>query len=338
MQFRKCVPFAAVAVVLSFICALQVIAAEPMESESEGFQLQNTPHIYGVVPGSDIWQSLSLNERVEACDISENEVNAMTTEALLSTVLEYPFIVNIYAYNSLGEGIEAVSEYFPGIIELLERENAEEVLQEYLASVKPLGSTDSPCFTTMCALDLLSIVQSSRTEEVVAYTQRTASKLIVNTPAGSPVVAIVDLAWSDHELTNLSYEISLKGQYLLTYPGIEVIDDVNPTYNCFSYAFYYASSANHYWINAGATYLNDGSYVDDPLPNTGSRIIYVVSDEATGGYNLVHAGIAVGPVINYMQARVVSKWGTNALFEHNANECPYAIGTEVAYVQRNPSL
>ena len=36
----------------------------------------------------------------------------MTTKALVETVVNYPLIINIYAFNTFEDGVHSVSEYF----------------------------------------------------------------------------------------------------------------------------------------------------------------------------------------------------------------------------------
>lgn len=55
----------------------------------------------------------------------------MTTYAVLITTLNYPFIINIYAYETINEGIDIVREYFPPLEELLTRDDASQVISLY---------------------------------------------------------------------------------------------------------------------------------------------------------------------------------------------------------------
>ena len=74
-------------------------------------------HVYSVLPGTDEWLDLgSLEARREACYVSVEEADSMTTRALAQTVLDYPFIVDMYAFDSLAEGVETVSIRFPAAL------------------------------------------------------------------------------------------------------------------------------------------------------------------------------------------------------------------------------
>ena len=122
--------------------------------------LSDEAHVYDVVPGSSEWNELEPEERYEACAVSESEVQGMTTRALVETVLNYPYLINIYAYDSLSLGIEEVSEYFPGVQELLNRSDATEALEEYLASkvdVQNAGEVDLASYDAKTLIGFISM-------------------------------------------------------------------------------------------------------------------------------------------------------------------------------------
>lgn len=91
-----------------------------------------TPYEYPVTRRSSEWNVLSIEERREACDVSEEILKNMTTGALVETVIAYPLLPDILAYDSLEMGLEHMSSHFGGINELKGRQDACECLQEYL--------------------------------------------------------------------------------------------------------------------------------------------------------------------------------------------------------------
>ena len=92
-----------------------------------------TPYPYPILPGTDEWNSLTMDERIEVSFVSSEIAEKMTTDALFLTTLNYPFIINIYAYSSPAEGIDIVREYFPPLEELFHRADAYQVVSAYLA-------------------------------------------------------------------------------------------------------------------------------------------------------------------------------------------------------------
>ncbi|MDD2358698.1 MAG: hypothetical protein PHX13_12380, partial [Thiovulaceae bacterium] len=61
---------------------------------------------------------------VDACQIPENILKAITTRALVETCLSYPLYLNYMAYNDLDQGIISVISRFNGLSELYSRSNA----------------------------------------------------------------------------------------------------------------------------------------------------------------------------------------------------------------------
>lgn len=95
-------------------------------------QIIEEPYVYEILPGTEEWVSMSPEERYESCYVSRDIAEKMTTDALVETVLNYPFWINVYTYNTLEEGVDAVASYFPPLSELLSRNDALEVLEDYI--------------------------------------------------------------------------------------------------------------------------------------------------------------------------------------------------------------
>ena len=82
---------------------------------------------------TEVWESLdSHEEMLDTCNIPDEVLKKMSTEELLNLVLEYPLLIDITAYDSWNDGLEALAEDFNGIRELLNREDgAEQLLDAY---------------------------------------------------------------------------------------------------------------------------------------------------------------------------------------------------------------
>lgn len=91
----------------------------------EPMQMIDEPHVYELLPGMAEWKFASLSKRRAACYISREEAEHMTTDALLETVLNYPFMVDMYAFNSLEYGVKVVCQRFPALDVLLRRQDVE---------------------------------------------------------------------------------------------------------------------------------------------------------------------------------------------------------------------
>jgi hypothetical protein len=88
---------------------------------------------YPVVPGMEEWKKLkSLPEMAVACQVPEDILGSMTTEALIETVVNYPLFINLFAYENKKTGLEHVKGYFNGLQELYERDDAIEKMEIYI--------------------------------------------------------------------------------------------------------------------------------------------------------------------------------------------------------------
>lgn len=118
-----------IAVVL--VCSVLLSACADSDDRCNSYTIA-TPYAYPVTPDMDEWNSLSIDEKMSLSYVDENIVKNMTTEAVLITTLNYPFIVNIFAYGKAERGIDVVKGYCSALAELLEREDAPQVISSYL--------------------------------------------------------------------------------------------------------------------------------------------------------------------------------------------------------------
>ena len=92
-------------------------------------------YIFPVRPGMPEWIELkTFAERLKVCQVPEPILEDMSTEALVETCLNYPFLGNITLFTTLNQGLEAVISNFNGLRELVERQDAGvELLKKYQA-------------------------------------------------------------------------------------------------------------------------------------------------------------------------------------------------------------
>lgn len=101
--------------VILLIPSFNVIATEPLYTD-------DIPYSFPIVPGMTDWMQLQTKqEMLEVCQIPEDKLSNMTTEALLETVLNYPLIVDCYAYDSIEDACTMMSGSFNGFNELFSR-------------------------------------------------------------------------------------------------------------------------------------------------------------------------------------------------------------------------
>ena len=144
------------------VCAAAAVCflTDPME-KPEG---ADTPYEYPVRPGMDAWaQYQSLEEQIEACQVPEELLSAMTTEALVETVADYPLLVNILAYSNPGDGDAGIIRgagdvmgYCNALKELSRRPDALPAVQVKQAELEqdesPEAAVKATCFRAIAGL------------------------------------------------------------------------------------------------------------------------------------------------------------------------------------------
>lgn len=73
---------------------------------------------------------------LDVCQIPEDKLQGMTTEALLETVLAYPLITDYYAYNSIEDACDIMYNEFNGFRELFSKNDVRTVLTENMKKQK----------------------------------------------------------------------------------------------------------------------------------------------------------------------------------------------------------
>ena len=92
----------------------------------------DTPYEYPILPGTQAWLDLGdVIARRSACQVPTEILERMTTDALLLTVLDYPFLHDIYAFNTMQMGYEAVRNHCNSLREFENRPDYLDVLSRY---------------------------------------------------------------------------------------------------------------------------------------------------------------------------------------------------------------
>ena len=105
---------------------------------------------------------MSLKERREAVFVDTDIANAMTSQALLLTVIRYPFIVDIFAYDDCDNGVDAVRTYCPPLDVFINRTDAIQTCKDYLDPAEE--SLEEESFEKIVVRQLLQYLTYNRTE------------------------------------------------------------------------------------------------------------------------------------------------------------------------------
>ena len=89
------------------------------------------PYEYPVTPDDAEWVEFdSHQEMIDACQIPEEILNNMSTEALVETVLNYPLLYDMLVWENQSHGVQSVISSFNGLSALLSREDGPELLAD----------------------------------------------------------------------------------------------------------------------------------------------------------------------------------------------------------------
>lgn len=281
---------------------------------SQGASFSDQAHIYEVLPGENEWNSMTVGERLDACYVGEEEAANMTTDALVETVLNYPYLINIYAYNSLEEGIAMVSEHFSGLNELLSRTECAQKLQSFLVENHDSHSVNNIDTKQFMAQRLYEYALDTSSNSIDLARAQVG---YVYTPKHTRVTASYNLTWADTKLTEQEAN-AINQSMLKTYPGVSLLRSANPSYNCHSYAWHSTSSSNKYWINDPTAYTTDGSYFSS-FSKSPNKITYKQLSDGSIIYSGIVTSSSGKPTV------VTSKWGALGLFSHAKANCPYNV-------------
>jgi hypothetical protein len=100
---------------------------------------------YPVKPGSAEWKKFKSHEEMaEACRIPEHILPSLSTEELTELCLRYPLLNDVFAFNSLNDGLDRLFDDFNGIGALLDRKDASKNLTvQYALKIRDCSFLDS---------------------------------------------------------------------------------------------------------------------------------------------------------------------------------------------------
>ena len=327
--------------VLAFttICFMMIgmfcIGSYAVSDQSSASQALNTAFQYPVTQEDAGWENLNtLEKKIEACEVPNGTVEHMTTKALVETVVNYPLIINIYAFNTFEDGIQSVSEYFNGLSELISRKDAMEELAAYSEQNDVWDENTDVSF--YCAKDLLAYLESKMQNSTTSDIDPTnppeggGRAVDINTPGGNTTFGSHNLSWGSFEGLTYEKSVAIREGFMRTYESTVLLGEITPMYNSHSYAwlrdyqddvrficdeFPEDNEYTNYWLKTPEDIIDESSYVE--TDEEVGAIAYYTSDHSAVVYSLPSRGEPV----------VISKWGSNSLFRHELSDCPYGYGS-----------
>lgn len=108
-------------------------------SDDEYYPEDYSGYIYPIRPGTAEWYTLdSHSDMIEACTIPDDILSSMTTDELMESILAYPLIVDMFAYDDWSVGFQVVASRFNGLQEFLNRSDSPSALVNVFATQEPL--------------------------------------------------------------------------------------------------------------------------------------------------------------------------------------------------------
>ena len=128
---------------------------------------QNTSgDVYYPVVFTSEWKTLSRNERVAACRLSQEEISEMNTTDFITKLLQNPFMVDLYAFDSFELGYQHLKNDFPEISALESRADlGSSLIDVYQAIPVATSKDESNNILPLSFLEIL-IAQPDMTENL----------------------------------------------------------------------------------------------------------------------------------------------------------------------------
>lgn len=310
--------------VFSLAFALLVCFSLPAEASS----------VYKYTPDDTQWSLLSLDERKDSTRISSSKVSSMSDQELIKAIEEYPFLIDIYAFDNISMGIEHLQDECDAYKELLSRDTGALSLSEAITKGTGISSESSILKEELSALLLYQPAFASKAnicdfksiEKLSNVTKTFGTPLYRSSMVTTPNGTIVPVLTPGCSHTAGEHD-AMDADIMNSYPNISRISRGTCKYNCHSYAWYSQSTSNTYWINTPVAYMSDGSYSKVMSGINSSSITASYGDRVFWGTNsspihsaILHSSSSGVPLATRI---VYSKWGPLGVFKHQVSVSPY---------------
>ncbi len=329
-----------------FVCVIPASGASFSNTDSENYSI-HTAYEYPITPSNEEWLQMESHlERVGVCQIPADILGAMSTDALVETIANYPLLVDVLLFDRAEDAYQTILGGFNGFQELEKRPDALAALTDFIENNEEIQDD----FIRKAALEVIALAGdfvssdiSTQSVKCPAYSDayvvypellNSSSELLSNaamplsdwpkTPSGNDVKDYYVYYDRTPELSQVDKN-AIEEEVIAVY-GLYPSRDATRKYNCHSYAWHDQSTSNLWWID------NPNDYISDPLvtrvysPRAGDRITYQVT--STGKYE--HSGIVESVAANGT-ILIKSKWGAWGLYIHSIDNCPAIYGRYTTY-------
>ncbi len=113
---------ATVSVCLTLTFSSTIAIAENIQLDSKKVNASDITEFYDNVIEQPIWSNtVSRIERGKMVQIPEDMLSDLSTDDLIEAVLDYPFFIDVYAFNNIQTAVDIMYDSFNGLRELTSR-------------------------------------------------------------------------------------------------------------------------------------------------------------------------------------------------------------------------
>ena len=126
------------ALIIAVLLLVVVAIPSPMHAESLtklSLSAEAESWYYPVLPGDEEWATLDPWEAYEVCNMPEHLLKVCSTERLAELFLDYPFLLDVWAFEDEKMGLEMIIHRSNIGREFFDRENAIDILLDVYGSI-----------------------------------------------------------------------------------------------------------------------------------------------------------------------------------------------------------
>lgn len=115
-------------------------------------------YVYPVTLESEQWASLSgHSEQIDVCRIDQKTIDQLSTQQLVYAVLDYPLIMDMFAWDTYKMGYSALTDYCDALIALEHREDAPQTILKVYQTLPTLkaGNVDLEAMMDLYTLEVI---------------------------------------------------------------------------------------------------------------------------------------------------------------------------------------
>lgn len=281
-------------------------------------------------------------------NISTDDLENKSTEELAQSILNEDIMISLFASNlSISYTYEQLKSFTPELYELDSRSDAAyEIANLYLNSYNELSYIEKFCLGSLLTESKFSNDLSEETLKTIYSLRSTANtqteqtsnlysngysstNLVAPTSTTTSVtrsVADIDVTtvggnevvlWKTTGDFTISEIADINNSYSSSFPDNTLLSNPTTQYNCHSYAWYYQSTSNRYWLYDCTPYTYDThiSCSVTSTPTVGAICVYF---DING--SAVHSGIVQS--VSGGTVTLISKWGSYGLYRHELDAVP----------------